>query len=197
MAYVFDPEILREVASAHIGVPRDEMFDAITESLATRYPDYISREPEWFFNNAGGAMGTLTFLYASLSEYLILFGSPIGNQGHTGRYNFVEDWFWVLEGELWYFTEGQTEREVYRAGDVIRLRKGQVKAYRIVDNGWALEYARGWIPTMLPFGLADTVFSTLDYRTAFKTFRIYGKHILRNFGRRNPLPEVARKRKIP
>ena len=196
MAYVFDPEFLKEVAASNIGLPRQQMFDAITTALSESYPGRISREPEWFINNAGGAMGTLTFLYASLSEDLIFFGTPIGNQGHTGRYSFVEDWFWVLEGELWYFAEGQTEREVYRAGDEIRLPKGQAKGYRIVDNAWALEYARGWIPTMLPFGLADTVFSTLDYRTAIKTSRIYGKHILRNWIRRKPPPGLTTKGKV-
>lgn len=197
MAYVFEPDILREMAMSSIGLPRQQMFDAITEALAARYPGYISQEPEWFINNAGGAMGTLTFLYASLSEYIIFFGTPIGNQGHTGRYSFVEDWFWVLEGELWYFTEGRTEREVYRAGDEIHLQKRQAKGYRIVDNAWALEYARGWIPTMLPFGLADTVFSTLDYRTAFKTFRIYGKHLTRNWVRRKPAADLATKGRNP
>ena len=197
MAYVFDPDILREVATSNIGLPRQQMFDAVTRELTARYPGYISQKPEWFINNAGGAMGTLTFLYASLNEYLIFFGSPIGGQGHTGRYTFVDDWFWVLEGELWYFSEGQTEREVYRAGDEVRLQRRQAKGYRIVDNAWALEYARGWIPTMLPFGLADTVFSTLDYRTAFKTFRIYGKHVMGNWLGRKPIPDPATKGRIP
>ena len=183
MSYVFDPNVLRESAKAGIGKPHEQMFAAITDDLAARYPGYITREPEWFINNAGGAMGTLRLLYASLSEYLIFFGSPIGNQGHTGRYHFVDDWFWVIEGEIWKFTEGETERHVFKPGDETHLPRGTAQAYRIVDNAWGLEYARGWIPTMLPFGLADTVFSTLDYRTAFKTFRLYGKQVLGNWRR--------------
>ena len=43
-----------------------------------------------------------------------------------------------------------------------------------------LEYARGPIPTMLPFGLADTVFSTLDRRTVGKTVWQYGKLVVGN-----------------
>ena len=38
----------------------------------------------------------------------------------------------------------------------------------------------GPIPLMLPFGLADTLFSTLDWRTALKTLRVYGRHVVRS-----------------
>jgi hypothetical protein len=34
---------------------------------------------------------------------------------------------------------------------------------------------------MLPFGLADAMFSTLDFRTIFRTFRLYGKQVLRSW----------------
>ena len=185
MAYIFDPAILKEAAKKGIGLPRDQMFRIVMEELSARYPGHIVTEPEWLVNTAGGAIGTLTFLYGSLTEYLIFFGSPIGTQGHTGRYSFVEDWFWILEGEAWYFTEGKTDREIYGPGDKIRLPKGMAKVYRIVDNAWALEYARGWIPTMLPFGFADTVFSTLDFRTMVRSFRVYGKHVFHNLTRGN------------
>ena len=37
---------------------------------------------------------------------------------------------------------------------------------------------------MLPFGLADSLFSTLDYKTVFRTFRIYGRHVILNTFRR-------------
>jgi C-8 sterol isomerase len=90
----------------------------------------------------------------------------------------------LLDGEMWYYAAGQTEKTVYRPGDTIYLGKGEAKCYRIVDHAWILEYARGPIPTMLPFGLADSLFSTLDYKTVFRTFRIYGRHVIRNTFRR-------------
>ena len=37
-----------------------------------------------------------------------------------------------------------------------------------------LEYGRGFIPSTLPFALADTVFSTTDFVNLAKIFRIYG-----------------------
>lgn len=72
--------------------PLPEKLANITEELDKLYPGYITKEREWVINNAGGAMGQFSFLYGSLREYLIFFGSPIGNQGHTGRFSFVDDW---------------------------------------------------------------------------------------------------------
>lgn len=180
MTYVFEPAVLSEVARSHLGLPLAQMMAAIAADLAERYPGKIDPRPRWFFNNAGGAMGQLTILHASFREYVIFFGTPIGTHGHTGRYSFVEDYAFVLDGEIWYCHEGKIEREVYVTGDEIHLLKGEAKSYRMVDHAWILEYARGPIPMMLPFGLADTLFSTLDFTTLFRTFRIYGKHVLAN-----------------
>jgi C-8 sterol isomerase len=53
------------------------------------------------------------------------------------------------------------------------LSRGNSEHYKIPETGWALEYARGWIPLMLPFGLFDTLFSTVDFVTLFHTIRLY------------------------
>jgi hypothetical protein len=58
---------------------------------------------------------------------------------------------------------------VYKPGDQHHLQRGDAKQYRMPDTCWALEYARGNILTMLPFGLFDTFFSTLDYVSLFQT----------------------------
>lgn len=41
------------------------------------------------------------------------------------------------------------------------------------DHVWMVEYARGILPSLLPFGLADALLSTLDYKTALQTVQIY------------------------
>ena len=178
MSHLFDAEQLHTLVHPVIGRPLPDIFDALVDSLAARYPGHILREDEWIFNNAGGAMGMMRVLHASLTEYLILFGSPIGTEGHTGRL-FADDWFFILDGEQWAYTEGALEREVYRPGDMHHLRRGVAKGYRMPGRCFALEYARGMIPLMLPFGIADTLTSTMDFRTLAKTFRVYTRGVTR------------------
>ncbi len=180
MAHVFHPEVLAKCAHAGRGRPIAERLIAVQRAVAERYPDAIDARPlSWIFNNAGGAMGQMALLHASLSEYVLLFGSPIGTEGHSGRYR-TEVWDFMLEGEMWCYTEGQVERSVYRPGDTAYLGSDQAKGYRIPDHAFMLEYSRGPIPSMLPFGLLDTALSTLDTTTALRTLRAYGGGVVRS-----------------
>jgi len=70
--------------------------------------------------------------------------------------------------------------ERYRPGDVHLMRRGVAKQYKMHEGCWAMEYARGWIPLMMPFGLADTFTSTLDLPTLYNTVRITGREMAKN-----------------
>ena len=152
-------------------------------SWRERHPGAIEQKREWAFSNAGGAMGMFTILHASLSEYIIVFGTPIGTEGHSGRF-WAEDYFFILEGEQWAYSEGQFERTVYSPGDLHVLPRGAAQGYRMPDRCFALEYARGAIPLMLPFGLADVLSSTLDIPCVLQTMRMYGTSVTRNLRHR-------------
>ncbi len=175
MGYVFDPKVLGECAKLGVGRPVEEAMDTITAALVERYGAHVYAGPRrWILNNAGGAMGQLTLLHASLSEYLIFFGSPIGTEGHSGRYS-TEVYDWVFDGQMWCYLEGETQRTLYDPGTTAYLGADRVKGYRIPDHAWMLEYSRGTIPSMLPFGLADSFLSTLDFKTVGRTFFDYGR----------------------
>ena len=179
MGYLFDPADLPEISKESLPLPMDEKIDFLHRRLKEKYGKAIVDRPEWVMNIAGGAMGQFCLFHASLTEYVFVFGTPIGTEGFSGRF-LATDYFTILEGEQWAFSEGQVERDVYRPGDQHVLPWGQAKGYRMPDRCYALEYARGFIPAMLPFGLADTMTSTLDVPTLAKTFRVYTKAVVGN-----------------
>ncbi|KAB5575816.1 ERG2/sigma1 receptor-like protein [Coniochaeta sp. 2T2.1] len=183
--YIFEPAHLHDLSKRAIAAHGDDMRSVvkyIVDELNTRVEtkDHINLDEEWVFNNAGGAMGAMYIIHASITEYLIIFGTAIGTEGHTGRHT-ADDYFHILFGTQTAYTAGEYEPEVYRPGDVHHLRRGDVKQYRMPEGCFALEYARGWIPPMLFFGYADTMFSTLDIPTLWRTSYITGREMIANF----------------
>ncbi|KAI9313743.1 ERG2/sigma1 receptor-like protein [Dichotomocladium elegans] len=179
--YLFDQNVLQAVAKRNIEKYSNDSHALITNiaaDLEREYPGHIQLKEEWVFNNAGGAMGSMWIIHGSLTEYVIIFGTPVGTEGHTGRY-FADDYFIILEGEQWAYAAGELKREVYKPGEMHHLPRGHSQQYKIPEHAWALEYARGWIPLMLPFGVFDTIFSTVDFVTFYNTFRLYGTAIIK------------------
>ena len=127
------------------------MIEHIVANLTATYPSEVIRfntdSSEWMFNNAGGAMGAMYIIHASLTEYLIIFGTPLGTEGHSGRHT-ADDYFNILVGEEWAFAPGALEMERYPAGSVNLMRKGVVKQYKMHKGCFALEYARGQSDTL-------------------------------------------------
>ncbi|EIN08504.1 ERG2 and sigma1 receptor-like protein [Punctularia strigosozonata HHB-11173 SS5] len=197
--YVFDHVALHELAKSAVDLyPNDTaaMIQHIVTNLTTEFPsdekririnptiiqypiDSAEVKRDWVFNNAGGAMGAMYLIHASITEYLIIFGTPLGTEGHTGLHP-ADDYFNILYGEQWAFAPGALDKEVYRPGDVHHLPRGTTKQYKMHEGCWAMEYARGWIPLMLPFGFLDGLTSTLDVPTLYHTVRITGREIIKN-----------------
>lgn len=87
-------------------------------------------------------MGAVYMIHASITEYLIIFGTPSGTEGHTGLF-LADDYFHILVGEQWAFQPGALEKEVYRPGDLHLMRRGVKKQYKMHEGAWAMEYVRG------------------------------------------------------
>ncbi|KAI8633047.1 C-8 sterol isomerase [Xylariaceae sp. FL1651] len=184
--YIFKTDELHELAQRGIkahGNDTGAIVKYIVSELAERHPNHVNAKhdvpEEWFFNNAGGAMGGMYIIHASVTEYLIIFGTAVGTEGHTGRHT-ADDYFHILSGEQWAYTPGDFQAEVFPAGSVHHLRRGTVKQYKMPEGCFALEYARGWIPPMLFFGFADGLSSTLDLPTLWRTVFITGREMLGN-----------------
>jgi C-8 sterol isomerase len=179
VGYLFDPKVLHEAAKHAVakGGTAHEKVAGIREELAGIYPGHIRPENEWVFNVAGGALGQMTLLHASITEYVIVFGTPIGTEGYSGRFR-ADDYFMILEGEQWAYSVGEEDREVFGPGEMHHLPRGVARGYRMPGRCYALEYARGFIPSMLPFGLADSFTSTMDPIPVVKTLQLYTRAVV-------------------
>jgi len=180
--FIFEPNTLHQISLNALKEHQNTSFQAVIASIVRQleaaYPGHINLEQQWIFNNAGGAMGQMYLIHCSISEYVIIFGTPIGTEGHTGRF-FADDYFIILKGEQQAYYVGSFERESYTPGKMHHLPRGWAQGYRCPDHCFALEYARGWVPLMLPFGVADTLTSTLDIPTLSSTFYLYAKLVIK------------------
>ncbi|KAH7166081.1 ERG2/sigma1 receptor-like protein [Dactylonectria macrodidyma] len=180
--YILDLGHLDDVskrALAEHGNDTRAVVQYITSELHEKHPAHINLHEEWVFNNAGGAMGAMYIIHASVTEYLIIFGTAIGTEGHSGRHT-ADDYFHILSGTQLAYVPGSYEAEVYPQGSIHHLRRGDVKQYKMPEGCFAMEYARGWIPPMLFFGFADGLSSTLDFPTLWHTTRITGREMISN-----------------
>jgi C-8 sterol isomerase len=77
--YIFQPDQLHDLAKRGIAAHGDDtraivkyIVDELSSQVGTK--SHINLDEEWVFNNAGGAMGAMYIIHASLTEYLIIFG---------------------------------------------------------------------------------------------------------------------------
>jgi len=77
---VFKPAQLHDLAKRGIqahGNDTRSVVKYIVDELHSlpRSAKHVNLDEEWIFNNAGGAMGAMYIIHASITEYLIIFGS--------------------------------------------------------------------------------------------------------------------------
>lgn len=180
--YVFDPDVLQEIANMGAGLPIKERWDVIHQELIRRYPGKISKEVNWTFNSAGNVVCQLALIYGSPTEYVAFFGTPIGETGFSGRYAHADVWDLMVAGKMLTFTKGQFEPTEYGPGDSAYLKRGQGKGVAYVGSTWMIDYGRGLPLTMLPFGIIfPYLFNTLDGKSARRQLEDYGRLVLKTF----------------
>ncbi|GBG38297.1 hypothetical protein [Mycobacterium montefiorense] len=166
MASIFDPDDLHAITRSVAGRNDGQATCAqIVDELKQIYPRYVSDKNPWLFNRSGGGQGQLKVLHCSMFEYLLLYGTPTGTPRRSGR-EWIEVWDFVFDGELWCCEEGKLEPTVYRPGRVAHLGKGRTMGWAVPSATFMLEYARGPVQAMPPFGVADSILNTLACWTA-------------------------------
>ncbi|KTG32363.1 hypothetical protein cypCar_00045344, partial [Cyprinus carpio] len=84
--YVFTKEDVSRLAKQYAGQDHEQAFSKVVVELRKRYPGHIlpDEDLQWVFVNAGGWMGSMCLLHASLTEYVLLFGTAVDTGGHSG-----------------------------------------------------------------------------------------------------------------
>jgi C-8 sterol isomerase len=193
--FVFDERMLREIfaeaAAAGIGDKASSGSNSqeAAEAAIVKLRDLLERRlglpndsksgqngqssPKWVLNYAYGIQCPLLILYASPFEYILVWGTPSGNEGGTGRHRLVTFFDTVLSGSVLYWSEENPLRPYeFTTGDHWVHRPGDCGGQRIVDSAWCVEYARGFLPSLLPFGLVSTIV-TLDVTALVQLLKLY------------------------
>ncbi len=184
MAYLFDPDLIDEIGQRHLDQPITQMMDHIGADLRAKYGENIHLDQPLFFNSAGGIMYQIKLFALTPSEYIMICGTSVGSSGHSGRHP-VAFWDTILSGEARYMHEGDPERRSHPTGSRIFVDRWQAATIDFPDHCWMLEYARGTLLGLLPFGLANTLFNTLDLKSALSTLRIHVTLTARHLSRRS------------
>src|SRR5262245_27343400 len=169
--YKFDPDVLATVAKDVVGqsLAGGELISRTTELLAAAYPDLIDPTPgRWVGSKAGGILGKVRFLYFTPREYVVIFGSPTGTQGFSGRYKHVDIHKFLLAGQIDSYdleSDDTVALPSLRPGDRTCLERGRVRGLTVHPGSWHIEYGRGAVATTLPFAMVDTLLVSLEFES--------------------------------
>jgi hypothetical protein len=189
MAYKIDPDVLRKVARQVAGTPLEdsELITRAIEMLADEYPDLIDTAPgDWVGSKAGGILGKVRFLYFSLREYIVIFGSPTGTQGFSGRYKHVQIHKFLIAGRIESYdleSDDTSPLPPLLPGGHTCLEKGHARGLTIHPGSWHIEYGRGAVVTTLPFAMMDTLLLSLELESVRRSTVEFAKLIRKRIRR--------------
>jgi len=179
--YAFTPEEIQSIANMGAGLPLGERWELMRQELEKRHPGKIASSLKWTFNAAGNVVCNIALVYASPNEYVAFFGTPIGSTGFSGYYTQADVWDCMVSGQMYTFDPGQFEKSVYNAGDTAYLKAGSRRVFRYVDSCWMIDYARGNISSMFPYGIINpAAYNTLDTLSASEQISNYAELVLKS-----------------
>lgn len=167
MRYKIDPDVVHDIARQVVGLSAegDELSSRAIGLLADAYPDLIDATPgRWVGSRAGGILGKVRFVYFSPREYLVIFGSPTGTQGFSGRYKRVQIHKFLLAGRIdsYDLESDDNTAMTLLPGERTCLERGEARGMTIHPGSWHIEYGRGAVVTTLPFAMVDTLLVSLE-----------------------------------
>jgi len=180
-SYAFDPLELRDVALRHVGKPVPEIVAGLERDLKAEYGDRIHLDMPWVMSPAGFAMYQVKMIFARANEYIGMMGVPIASTGHTGRHP-VTYYDTILSGSSRKIAAGELEPRTISAGDFLVTRPWESFAFSVPDHVFFLEYCRGPLPILMPFGLTNYLFGTLDFKSAFQIVKSHATLAWRSRG---------------
>jgi sigma non-opioid intracellular receptor len=177
-----DVASIANAARAGGGTPA-EMMDRTVALFEKRYPHLVEtgclQDNEWIFMRAGGWMGAFRIIYASTTEYVLLFGTAMDTSGHSGRYLArIEDT--LLSGRFVQWREGAVDAVVHGPGATVIHEKYEATGVEWEGGTWMVEHAQGLIPTTLPFAFADSLLSAQDLYSVWRAVAVYARLVTAN-----------------
>ncbi len=189
--FLFDPNFLWQItqeavedfpqhAFASRSDCRQARLDHIISRLNELHPGRVETRPKWFLNRCGGAQFSAAFLHVSAWEYVLLCGSNVGITGADSGTYATDVWDFIIEGENYNVGADPLEPvEVTRAGEYTFLGRGDRKVWSMSGPCWMIDYARGFMPLMSPFGLAENLTVSANPRALIQSGSVFFEMMLR------------------
>ncbi|XP_021356580.1 sigma non-opioid intracellular receptor 1-like isoform X2 [Mizuhopecten yessoensis] len=177
--YLTDDAEIAAIATkyAQTGQGVEFSYSKIKTELRKRFPGHILSEEDeqWMFMNARSWKGKMCILHASLSEYILLFGTDVDIVSFFGRY-WANTSYTILTGSCRQWKFGQLSSKVFAPGETVFHTWDEVSPFELEAGTLMVEYGRGFIPYTFGFALADKFIT--DFLTLFYTLRVYSKALL-------------------
>ena len=159
----------------------EAILDRTIRLLQQRYPQYITRNPVWVWNNVGGVFARMTVLFCSFGEYLALFGSPMRQSGFSGEYHHMDVYDIMLKGKMVSYENYPSGALplTYISGETSLLKKGVTRYYSMEADTYMIDYGRGQISRALWQGvIAPAFYTSHDYKSMKDQLKSCGSSVL-------------------